>query len=475
MPSHRGFDYGVAIDAGSSGTRIYVYRWPRPEGGEHTRASPSLAKVEKEAVFSDERTPGIDEGRGVAGLRELIASAKRALPRRVDPSDVPIYLGATAGMRILDPAFEADILTRVRSLLRASGFRFRDEWARTIPGEEEGAYDWLVANYLKNDGELPTPATTYGALDLGGASTQISFPAKPTARDDGYPLRVDDVQFPLYTKSILYYGVDQARIHYDADFASPEKRNPCYPSGYIELNSKVTGSSDWGKCLETVAQLFDQPQCTGTRCLLDGRHRPPIDGEQKFIAMSAFVYAWDYLGLEIGADTDDLRTMNQRAKRVCNLSYGRQMARYRRHMAHNPAKRTTAKPHAQCFNAAFSYHLLSRAYGMPVVDTPIEIYDEIGGTKVQWALGLMLVEANKRGGGGGSGFASETSGRRLDVRGGVGVGATYNFVFVVSVAILMVLSWIPYRLKRPHAARESCLPLVDTESGKECLTPRKGR
>jgi apyrase len=161
------YSYGCVIDAGSSGSRIHVYQW---------QSQPLSAPITK--YFTHESSPGIsDPNHGVAVLLDLIGLARVSLPRSIDLDTVPIFLGATAGMRILDPATEASIMKEVRSLLRTSGFVFRDEWARTISGEEEGAYGWLVANYLMNGARLPgiQSDTTYGAIDLGGASAQISF------------------------------------------------------------------------------------------------------------------------------------------------------------------------------------------------------------------------------------------------------------------------------------------------------------
>ncbi|KAL7527483.1 hypothetical protein ACHAWF_002196, partial [Thalassiosira exigua] len=97
LSSHRGFDYGVAINAASSRGRGARPRLPfARQGGEGGR-------LQRRADFNG--------GCGVAGLRELKGLAKCTVPRHVNPSGAPIYAGATAGMRILDPAFEADILT----------------------------------------------------------------------------------------------------------------------------------------------------------------------------------------------------------------------------------------------------------------------------------------------------------------------------------------------------------------------------
>ena len=390
-----------------------------------TSSSPSFARVEREALFSEEIAPGIGMRRngggggvgvgvgvvvfGIEELRALVESAESALPPGVDPSGVPIFLGATAGMRMIRPPEDGEyVLAAVRSVLRESGFLFsRDDMARIISGEEEGAYDWLVANYLMNDGGIPTPGEVRGAMDLGGASVQVSYLASSSLKmrslsmmrssssndgQRGYPLRIRDVEYPVFTRSLLHYGVDQGRMRYDSELVASfhGNSNPCYPLGYDDPDSNITGSSDWEGCLHSVAGLFDE----------DSRdnYELPIDHDRKFIAMSALVYIWDYLGLKIGNETDDLIALNANARRVCSLNQTRQAEMYERHIDKKAIiHRRTNNPHAQCFNAAFAYHLLSRGFGLPLADTPIEIYYDIGGTKVQWALGMMLVEANKVG------------------------------------------------------------------------------
>lgn len=153
--------YGIVIDAGSSGSRIYLYRWPKRHF--HT-LPPPITQVEREALFSEVRTPGISDEKngGIDCLVELLQLAKEILrglavvsvshhgsllgEEIVDLNSVPIYLGATAGMRILDPQREETIMSNIRTLLRESGFMFRDHWARTISGEEEGKSSLLFAN-----------------------------------------------------------------------------------------------------------------------------------------------------------------------------------------------------------------------------------------------------------------------------------------------------------------------------------------
>ena len=393
--SSTSYGYGCIIDAGSSGSRIYLYRWQKGKEDDEL-----FTKVYQKALHSDERSIGISSEGGVDMLDELLSSAKDALPSNVDLHDVPIYLGATAGMRLLDEVEADAIMSNIRSILHTSRFMFRDDWARIISRDEESVFGWLVANYLRGNGNLGL--STYGALDLGGGSTQISLSVPTTLaakRNDVYPLHIGNLNYPLYTQSYLNYGADQARKRYEEKFVPTSKVNPCYATGYTS-DTGVSGSSNWVECLENVAKLFEQRsnfnlRGTGQDDIVIS---PPIGDtqQQRYIAMSVFVFVWDFLGLKTGAETDDLETLKERAEQICNnFDYTHQKLQYDQQMKDKPPGRKTNKPYAQCFNAAFPYHLLSTGYKMPVKDTPIEVYYDINGSKVDWSLGMMLVEANK--------------------------------------------------------------------------------
>ena len=465
------FGYGIIIDAGSSGSRIHLFRWPNEQsedqvvgGGESL--SP-LAKVEQQPIYYDERHIGISNAeQGLGALEELLASAKSALPSDANPNAIPIHLGATAGMRLLASEEEADaIMNSIRTLFHNSGFQFQDDWARTITGEEESVYGWLVANYLRNNGEYPESDATYGALDLGGASTQISMVStkKKSTKgrlrgggngdddDELYPLQVGNLNYPLYTQSYLYYGADQARLRIDEQFGTgSDKVNPCYPTGYTNEDNGVSGSSNWNECFDIAATLFEHSS-SSTKQLRGGGPEaddnsiveiapPPVEDvtQLRFIAMSVFVFAWDFLGLEIGQATHDLQTLKAKAETICALPHSEQSSHYDEQMKDRPAGRKTNKPFAQCFNAAFSYHLLNKGYGLPVEQTPIEIYYDINGGKVQWALGMMLVEASRLR------SSSNDGNNKNEVGGGMMYGSSnailsegsksYAFVLLIAIA-----------------------------------------
>lgn len=192
--------------------------------------------------------------------------------KKVDLGTVPIYLMATAGMRILrradrnayalaaapaapprltrapDPArCRSSILTKVRAVLHVSPFSFSDSQARVIAGEEEGVYGWVTANYLASRLEGPA-GETVGALDLGGASTQITFAPQGEVLANLFWLHLStNLNRRLYTHSYLYYGVNQAEDRVARALAAPGATvvdAPCYNEGYTRNFTTDDGSSE---------------------------------------------------------------------------------------------------------------------------------------------------------------------------------------------------------------------------------------
>jgi hypothetical protein len=110
------------------------------------------------------------------------------------------------------------IMNRLRDYLsddKNSPFMFERGFARVISGEEEGVYGWLTVNALKGT-LINTPVEyTYGALDLGGASTQMTFRPPHDVLSNFFPLRIGKEHIRLYSHSFLYMGGKQAyrRMH----------------------------------------------------------------------------------------------------------------------------------------------------------------------------------------------------------------------------------------------------------------------
>jgi apyrase len=81
-----------------------------------------------------------------ASLQPLLEFAGQHVPVQ-QQAQTPVYLMATAGLRLL-PATAADaILEQCRKKLLASQFLFKRDWASIISGTSEGLYAWVAANY----------------------------------------------------------------------------------------------------------------------------------------------------------------------------------------------------------------------------------------------------------------------------------------------------------------------------------------
>merc|ERR1719487_914761 len=78
-------------------------------------------------------------GAADAILEPLVAWAKEHVPGgAAAAAATPLFLKATAGLRMLEPAQSEAILESVRATLAGSGFLFEREWAKVIDGTEEG-------------------------------------------------------------------------------------------------------------------------------------------------------------------------------------------------------------------------------------------------------------------------------------------------------------------------------------------------
>nr|XP_013810470.1 PREDICTED: ectonucleoside triphosphate diphosphohydrolase 1 isoform X5 [Apteryx mantelli mantelli] len=219
-PLRKNIKYGIVLDAGSSHTNLYVYDWPaEKENNTGVVQQVEVCKVEGSGIS------GYSQATEKAGpsLMQCLRRAEEVIPPNQHP-ETPIYLGATAGMRLLsleDKSAADKVLSSVEKTLRSAPFNFQG--ARIISGQEEGAYGWITINYLlgsfKQSGwtkflhTLKSVSETSGALDLGGASTQITFVPDEIpyeSPESWLHFRLYGKDYKVYTHSFLCYGKDQA-------------------------------------------------------------------------------------------------------------------------------------------------------------------------------------------------------------------------------------------------------------------------
>uniref|UniRef100_A0A8C5QYB1 Ectonucleoside triphosphate diphosphohydrolase 8 n=1 Tax=Leptobrachium leishanense TaxID=445787 RepID=A0A8C5QYB1_9ANUR len=415
VTSPPGEKFGMVFDAGSSHTSLFIYKWPTDKENN--------TGVVSQAHVCDAKGPGISSYAAdpPAAGRSLVACLEEAMsiipPER--QKEAPAYLGATAGMRLLsleNPDVSKRILEEVAKIIRSYPINFRG--ARIISGQEEGAYGWITINYLLESfmkysfsGRWVHPAATniYGALDLGGASTQISFIPKAPIQDEQEKsdFRLYGFPYSIYTHSFLCYGQNQAlkqmlvRAAAGQDLAKPVSV-PCYPKGYtmsVPLQSlynspctaadspgsagsaqfSIVGTGESSKCRTLIKSIFNFSACSGkTSCSFNGVYQPPITGN--FYAFSAFFYTFDFLNLTSG---QSLSTVTNVISTYCARDWSEIQASY--------PNQKEDRLRDYCTNGNYILSLLLDAYRFNADNwNSISFMKQAADTDIGWTLGYML-------------------------------------------------------------------------------------
>lgn len=235
--------FALMIDAGSTGSRIHIYKFHNC--GPAPTFEYEVFKQTKPGLSSYEGSPQA----AAQSLDVLLDEAVNVVPRSLH-SCTPVAVKATAGLRLLGAEASEAILEAVRRRLHDQyPFSLQDKDGVVImDGADEGVYAFITANYLLNTIRAETPANVqpYAVLDLGGASTQIVFqPTFDMAKPDStlepgehkYDLEFAGKKRLLYQHSYLGYGLMEARksVHRLVDFMAFGKggqvANPCLARG----------------------------------------------------------------------------------------------------------------------------------------------------------------------------------------------------------------------------------------------------
>ncbi|MEI6804985.1 MAG: hypothetical protein WCK49_00575 [Myxococcaceae bacterium] len=169
-------DYAVMMDAGSSGTRVFVY-----EIGNSIVKYKSNLKIEPGLSAFEHNLPGIR-----LYLEKLLDFAKEQIGKNIPVEQVSLRLQATGGVRALSKISQERIIAEVQKVFLESGFG--SPVAEVISGVAEGVYEWISINYLL--GSLKnTSKPSVGLLEMGGASLQVTF--KPSSTKEIYSRTYD--------------------------------------------------------------------------------------------------------------------------------------------------------------------------------------------------------------------------------------------------------------------------------------------
>jgi apyrase len=411
--------YSIVIDAGSKGSRLVIFKW-QPEVATPRKSIQIPLTVGLKSINPGLAGSALDPSGVKQPLKELIDFATETLkPLAPVHHLIPLYLKATAGLRDLIPtARDAVMKSTIDFLSNYAPFNFDPTHALVISGEEEGAYAWLSVNALKGNLGYDRGESTVGVIDVGGASVQVSFVPEEShyVLQNCYPISLTDQStYRLYAKSYLHYGMVEANRRLASHIITEnilkvdsvsEIVNPCFYQGMtfspdfatkkykIPIAVQMTGVGDFLKCTEELKKLFDKQSvtCFVRDCTFDGVYQPRLD-RRPFIGIGNIGKILQMAGIPAVSTLKQIRTVGAK---ICSMSF-EQIEQSFSGLSNKTKKNL-------CFSVAYIYTLLTYGLGFSISDvsdptgqmSQIEFSNVVAGTKVDWALGAIIWEANQQ-------------------------------------------------------------------------------
>ncbi|MCD8564187.1 MAG: hypothetical protein LRY53_00650 [Burkholderiaceae bacterium] len=388
--------YEAVIDAGSSGTRLYLYEYRNePQGPVMSLLlEDEPDKLRGLSTYADKPAQA---GQGEIGplLDGLETFVKT---KGIDPKAVSVSVLATAGMRLVEPGAAQRIYDSVRQEIGRRGLVARE--VGTITGQSEGIYAWVDVNYLK--GNLRLGQTTDGIVEIGGASAQVALAVSSPNRHSGFVRRVQIGEQSYDVLSVSYLGLGQneaRRAMLEQIAADALASNPCYPNsqsdsvvfeaakgrkGVAALTVAGNKSSFTPACFDVYANVV---QSTAARAI----NRFPVAQFQsvpgfersRFVLMASFYHKlrdWDLIA-EKRLDRSLLAELFSRCVGTdawVTVS-GQQGTGF---FAQNA-----------CANATYLYTFIFSGRGLALSHSRVQVLDEVNGESLTWTRGYALLAA----------------------------------------------------------------------------------
>ncbi|VEU21746.1 DEKNAAC102222 [Brettanomyces naardenensis] len=460
------YNYIVIIDAGSKGSRAYVYNYlstgymaeKKLLGDKEisgVRLLNKLPYVHGESSWNKKINPGLSSFQskvkghstkqlakiiGDGYLSKLLKKVSKIVPKE-QRKRTPIFIHATAGMRLLEEADRESILKATCQYVQDSTNFYLpdcDSHVNVIEGDEEGLYGFIALNYLA--GSLRKDTDPHGLLELGGASTQISFQPNDKETQEHYKdlisLRLStvgstepDMDYEIYSKSFLGYGMYRIQDRYFESLIKlrenekigkdkiPVVVDPCMPHTLfkeIEVSGKkykLVGSSNYEQCQELVYKTVAKDngsncdtdvQPNVSKCLFNDT-MPAFDFNfENFYGVSGY---WDTVSKLLDLENEGKSPLAENYERfgkmysyseieketskVCSLNW-KQLQEYR----------TIDKDELSilCFKSTYMISLLHNGLGLTKNGTTeFQVNDQINGSDFTWTLGRAILYASDEG------------------------------------------------------------------------------
>lgn len=332
----------------------------------------------------------------------------------------------------------------VHSILAQSGFKYNPQCVEVITGNEEGVFGWVSLNYhlgnfntsnlmehrkshknsmlsKERSGESDelivdkddlndvrlAPNRKHqnwiGAMDLGGASLEITFPT-----DDDLSSKINiqgkthnscntiswislGTRYWLESRAFEHLGLNKAfetslaiisgkRSH---DKALSVSHHPCLHQGYqsnetIQIQRgrtrdvTVEGKPSWEECRKLAKQvLLTSLTCEAERCLPSDFTSP----EHRLIGMNGFYVVLSFFNL---TKTAPLALLETKGKEFCSRDWGEV----------NVELKDVVLLRTYCFRAAYVLSLSESLLRMNIASEQLEVASQ----SISWPLGAALLQ-----------------------------------------------------------------------------------
>ncbi|KAF3844817.1 hypothetical protein F7725_007980 [Dissostichus mawsoni] len=365
--------YGIMFDAGSTGSRIHIYKFIQKDPVELPVLDNEMYHAVKPGLSAYKDNP--EEGGNT--IRQLLRIAKKTVPEE-DWRRTPVVLKATAGLRLL-PEDKANALLKevrhvfslpsdslVREVFDESPFFVPNNSVSILNGAKEGVLAWVTVNFLT--GHLySNTRRTVGILDLGGGSTQITFLPKSKKTIQSAPATYISNFNRTYSPNI---PINSTHTGLDWKVFS----SSCLPKKFTEnvtfggTTYKVSGIPDgyagyklcYYEVMKVIKGIVHQPY--------------EVKGSSVFYAFSYYFDRAVESGLIDGSrgGAVEVRDFKKRAKEVCN-----KMTKYR---AISPFL---------CMDLTYITCLLKDGFGFKD-STVLQLAKKVNNVETSWALGATF-------------------------------------------------------------------------------------